>query len=86
MQLSPLDTAIWVAFGLLANAHIQLTNYEDAAVWARRSVQLHRDNLPAHLDLIISLALTGQQQEAETALTELQRMEPELTIARVQQT
>jgi tetratricopeptide (TPR) repeat protein len=85
MQLSPLDTAIWVAFGLLANAHIQLTNYEDAAVWARRSVQLHRDNLPAHLDLIISLALTGQQQEAETALTELHRMEPYITLASVQQ-
>lgn len=85
MQLSPLDTAVWVAFGLLSNAHIQLANYEDAAVWARRSVQLHRDNLPAHLALIISLTLIGQQQEAEMALTELHRIEPDLTLANVQQ-
>jgi tetratricopeptide (TPR) repeat protein len=85
MQLSPLDTAVWVAFGLLANAYIQLTNYQEAAIWARRSVQLHRDNLPAHLFLIISLALTDQQQESETALAELHRMEPDLTIASVQQ-
>ncbi len=85
MQLSPLDTAVWVAFGLFANAYIQLTNYQEAAIWARRSVQLHRDNLPAHLSLIISLALTGQQQEAEMALAELHRMEPDLTIASVQQ-
>ncbi len=85
VQLSPLDTSMWVAFGALANAHIQLTNYEGATVWARRSVQLHRDNLPAHLALITSLALTGQQQEAETALRELHTMEPELTIADVLQ-
>ena len=85
MQLSPLDTAVWVAFGLFANAYIQLTNYQEAAIWARRSVQLHRDNLPAHLSLIISLALTGQQQEAEMALAELHKMEPDLTIASVRQ-
>jgi len=85
IQLSPLDTSMWVAFGALANAHIQLINYEDATVWARRSIQLHRDNLPVHLALIIGLALTGQQQEAKTALTVLHTMEPELTIAGVLQ-
>jgi len=85
MQLSPLDTAVWVGFGLLANAHLQLTNYEDAVIWGRRSVQLHRDNLPAHLALIASLALTGKQLEAETALTELRTIEHNLTLASIHQ-
>jgi len=85
IQLSPLDTSMWVAFGVLANAHIQLANYEEAVVWGRRSVRLHRDHLPAHLVLIASLAQVGQQQEAEKALAELRQMEPELTLTTIQQ-
>ena len=85
MQLSPLDTSMWMAFSHLATAHVQLGNYEEAVVWARRSVQLHGNSLPAHLALIASLAQTERQQQAETAAAELLEMEPELTVAGVRQ-
>jgi tetratricopeptide (TPR) repeat protein len=85
IQLSPLDVSMWVAYGVLANAHVQLGNYEEAAVWARRSVQLHRDHLPAHLALVASLAQIGRQQEAKNALSELRKMEPKLTLKDIQQ-
>ncbi|MGI9383494.1 MAG: BTAD domain-containing putative transcriptional regulator [Methyloligellaceae bacterium] len=85
IQLSPLDTSMWVAFGVLANAHAQLANYDEAVVWGRRSVRLHQDYLPAHLALVASLAQVGQQLEAEKALSELQKVEPDLTLTSVQQ-
>jgi TolB-like protein/class 3 adenylate cyclase len=85
MQMSPLDVAMWVAYGVLATAHVQLGNYEEAAVWARRSVQMHRDHLPAHLALIASLAQTGRLREAETAVAELLEMEPGLSVKAVRQ-
>ena len=80
IQLSPLDTSMWVAFGVLATAHVQLGHYEEAAVWARRCMQLHRDYLPAHLALIASLAQIGNQKDAEKSLFELQNLEPNLTL------
>jgi tetratricopeptide (TPR) repeat protein len=85
MQLSPLDTWMWFAYGLLANAHLQLAEFEEAAAWARRSIQLQPDFLQAHLALIVSLAQADRQQEAEMALTELLGMEPGLTVAGVRQ-
>jgi TolB-like protein/DNA-binding SARP family transcriptional activator len=85
IQLSPLDTSMWVAFGVLANAHVQLANYDDAVVWARRSVRLHREFLLAHIALIVSLAQLGQQREAEMALSKLQKMESDLMLMSVQQ-
>jgi TolB-like protein/tetratricopeptide (TPR) repeat protein len=85
IQLSPLDISMWVAFGVLANAHAQLAHYQEAVVWARRSVRLHRDHILAHIALIASLAQIDQQQEAEKALSELQKVEPDLTLTSIQQ-
>ena len=85
IQLSPLDTSMWVAFGVLANAYAQLGNYNEAVVWARRSVRLHREFLLAHIALIASLAQLGQQREAEMALSELQKIEPDFTLMSIRQ-
>lgn len=85
VQLSPLDTPMWVAFGVLAVANAQLKNYESAIVWARRSVRLNREYLLPHIALVVSLVQTGQQQEAEKALSELQMIEPDLTLTKIQQ-
>ena len=80
MRLSPLDISMWVAYGCLATAHLQLGDYGEAAAWARKSVRLHRDNLPAHHVLVASLAQLGRQEEAETALSNLLDLDPGLTI------
>ena len=81
MRLSPLDVSMWVAYGCLATAHMQLENYETAAEWARKSVRMHRDNLPAHLVLAASLALLGRESEAKASVRELLALDPGFTIA-----
>jgi len=68
------------AHGVLAVAHMQLKNYEQAASWGRKAVRLHRDNLPAHHMLVASLAQLGRLEEAEAALDELLDLDPGLTI------
>ena len=42
MRLSPLDTSMWVAEGVMANACMQLGNYEEALAWARKSARRGR--------------------------------------------
>ncbi|MGH6661598.1 MAG: tetratricopeptide repeat protein, partial [Rhodospirillales bacterium] len=81
MRLSPLDRSMWVAYGCLATAHMQLENYETAAEWARKSVRMHRDYLPAHLVRAASLAQLGRESEAKAAVRELLTVDPGLTTA-----
>ncbi|MCH7551304.1 MAG: winged helix-turn-helix domain-containing protein [Proteobacteria bacterium] len=80
MRLSPLDVSMWVAHGVLAVAHMQLKNYQEAVSWGRKAIRLHRDNIPPHYVLVASLAQMGRQEEAEAALDELLDLEPGLTI------
>ena len=80
MRLSPLDVSMWVAHGVLAVAHMQLKNYQEAASWGKKAIRLHRDNLPPHYVLVASLAQMGRQEEAEAALGKLLDLEPGLTI------
>ena len=84
MQLSPLDTSMWVAFGVLAVAHTQLANYEDAVIWARRCVQLHPDHRLVHLALIVGLTQLDRKLEAENALNDFLGMEPDLTLSAIE--
>ena len=74
---------MWVAHGELAKAHFQLTDYEAALGWARRSVEKHADNLPVHHVLIASLAQLDHIDEANTALNRLLEFDPGLTIERL---
>ena len=80
IRLSPLDFSMWVGFGVLATAHLQLGNYEEAAAWARKSVRRHQNHLPVHHVLVASLAQLGQTEDAEAALADLMALDPGLTI------
>ena len=81
IRLSPLDISMWVAYGVLATASLQLGDYEKALDWARRSVRRHRDHLPAHHVLVASLAQLDRQEEAEAALRDLLALDPGLHVA-----
>ncbi len=59
---------MWVAYGLLAAARLQLADYEEAAAWARKSVRQHAYNAPAHHVLAACCAHLGQTEEAGTEL------------------
>jgi TolB-like protein/tetratricopeptide (TPR) repeat protein len=80
IRLSPLDTSMWVAYGALAVAHVQMQAYDEAVAWARRSLQLHRDHLLAWLALVAALSQLNQEQEAKKALADLLAIEPDLTL------
>ena len=80
MRLSPLDVSMWVAYGVLATAHLQLSDYEEAAAWARKSVRRHHANQPIHHVLVASLAQSNRQEDAEAALADLMALDPELTV------
>ncbi len=83
IRLSPHEVAMWVAHGELAKAHFQLTDYEAARGWARRSVEKHADNLPVHHVLIASLAQLDHIDEANAALNRLLEFDSGLTIERL---
>ena len=85
IRLSPLDPSMWVPYGLLAIAHMQLSHYEEAASWAKKSVTQHRYNLPAYHVLAASCAILDRRTDAEQAINQLLELDPELTITRLQQ-
>jgi len=84
IRLSPLDTAMWVAYGALATAHLQLADYEEAAAWARKSVRQHAYNAPAHHVLAACCAHLGRTGEAGAAVTRSLELDPAMTIPRLE--
>ncbi len=85
IRLSPLDPSMWVPHGLIATAKMQLRDYATAVTFARKSIRLHRYNLPVHHVLVASLAQLDRLDEARRALSELLELEPDLTVTRLQQ-
>jgi adenylate cyclase len=85
MRLSPLDTAMWVLYSVLAIAHMQEQRYEDAASWARKSIRQHRFNLPAYHVLAASCTHRDRLDEAKETIQQLLELDPELTITRLQE-
>ncbi len=85
MRLSPLDTAMWVLYSVLAIAHMQEQRYEDAASWARKSIRQHRHNLPAYHVLAASCTQLDRLDEAKKTIQQLLELDPELTITRLQE-
>lgn len=59
---------------------MQLADYTDAADWARKSVRMHHDNLPAHLVLAASLAQLDRKSEAKAAVEALLVLDSGLTL------
>ena len=83
IRLSPLDVAMWVAHGVLATAHLQLADYEEAAAWARKSVRQHAYNAPAHHVLAACCAHLGRTEEAGAAVARSLELDPDMTIPRL---
>jgi len=85
IRLSPLDPSMWVPYGILANAHMQLQQHEEAVSWARKSLAQHKYNLPAYHVLAASCVHLHLQAEAEKTVHQLRELDPELTISRLQE-
>jgi predicted Zn-dependent protease len=83
--LSPLDTSLWVAHGVLATAYLQLARYEESAHWARSSTRRHIYNAPAFHVLAASCAQLGLMDQAHEAIERALEFDPKLTIRRLEE-
>ncbi|HSS63477.1 MAG TPA: tetratricopeptide repeat protein, partial [Gammaproteobacteria bacterium] len=85
IRLSPLDPSMWVPHGIIADARLQLGDYDQAASFARKSIRLHNYNLRAYHVLAASYAQLGELDAARETVRQLLELDPETTISRIRQ-
>jgi adenylate cyclase len=76
MRLSPLDLAFHAMEQVAAFAYLRLDRYDDAIVWAERSVHRRPDYPDALRALAIAYALSGQLEKAQQAVQRLLKLTP----------
>ena len=80
-RLSPLDPRGWFFASGMALAHVVAGEFEDAAVCARMAVDQNPRSTIALRFLAGSLARLGQKEKAATALGDMLKIEPGLTLS-----
>ena len=81
LRLSPRDPFAAVYDGIAAYAHFVDRNYEDAIRLARDGIRLRDDFVGAHRVLTAAAGMTRQRELATTALGELRRAQPNISLA-----
>jgi adenylate cyclase len=79
MRLSPLDPEIALFMFATAVAHFSAERYEEAAEWARKSIQRRSDWSPAYRVLASSYAHLGRIEDARQTFTLGRRLHPKFT-------
>jgi TolB-like protein/Tfp pilus assembly protein PilF len=82
IRLSPSDPRMFMWLPALACAHYQLRQYEQAVETARRSWALNRNYTSGLTYLVAGLAQLGQIVEAQSALADLKKLDPNLAAVR----
>ena len=82
IRFSPKDISIFFRFGSIAMAHFIAGRYEQAEVWARKSVQRKPSYLQGRAALIVALIHLNRLEEAKKAVAKYIEMEPNATTAR----
>jgi TolB-like protein/Flp pilus assembly protein TadD len=81
IRLSPRDPFSAVYYGIAAYAHFIGRNYEEAIRLAREALRQRGDFVGAHRVLAAASAMAGQIDAAETALQDLRRVQPNVSLA-----
>jgi len=81
IQLSPLDPNMYSFTSIAGTAHAVAGQYDKAIEFCRRSLRENRMFASTHRVLAISLALSGQVEEARAAARQLMALEPTLTVS-----
>jgi TolB-like protein len=81
IDLSPHDPFRWAFFSYRALAHLFRRDWDEAAVWARRAVQVPNAHYWAHAHLLAALGHIGDARRIEAARAELLRVRPGFTRA-----
>jgi TolB-like protein/class 3 adenylate cyclase len=82
-RLSPGDVGAHLALTGLAEVHLSLGNYDEALVWAARSLASNPNFDPTFWVLIAANAQLGRMDEARRLLRDLKRISPGVMIASI---
>jgi tetratricopeptide (TPR) repeat protein len=86
LRLSPNDRLIGAYAGRqITNAHFRTQNYTDCVVWARRIIERAPEDIWGHTWLTAALALLGNTIAAAEEQMILRRLQPEYSIAWIEQ-
>jgi adenylate cyclase len=80
LRLSPRDPLAFQWRRTLCNAHLHLHQYGEAIEECRRSANLNNLSWYAYVDLTSAYGATGQLEQAQQSLTELNKLRPDFTI------
>jgi tetratricopeptide (TPR) repeat protein len=80
VRLSPHDPFRWGFFSYRSLAHLFRGEFQDAAAWARRAVQVPNAQYWARAHLVAALGHLGDQTAAQIALKELMAIKPAFTL------
>ncbi len=80
LRLSPKDPFAFLWRFWLCHAHLHLHQYGEAIEECRRSVNLNNLYWYAYVDLTSAYGATGQLEQAQQSLTELNKLRPDFTI------
>jgi adenylate cyclase len=75
-ELNPKDGRLYTLVSLLARAHLNAGNYEDAVSWGRRAISFRADTVEAHFIVTSALGHLGQIDDAGRQLAECERLRP----------
>ncbi|MBT6288982.1 MAG: tetratricopeptide repeat protein [Rhodospirillaceae bacterium] len=73
-RLNPDDVRVYMYLELLAEAHLNNRDYDQAVVWARKAIERKRDFVHSHIILASALGNRGDLAEAAMALAECRRL------------
>lgn len=80
IRLSPHDPFRWGFYSYRSLAHLFRGEFEEAASWARRAVQVPNAQYWARAHLVAALGHLGDAKQAESTLRELMQIKPEFSV------
>jgi TolB-like protein/tetratricopeptide (TPR) repeat protein len=83
MRLSPLDPLTYGAQAAIAIAHFFCSRYDEATLWAEKSVREQPNFVSATRFVVASHALAGRIEEAKKALARLLQLDPHMRMSNV---
>lgn len=81
IRLSPRDPYLAVYYGTVAYAHFVGKNYDEAIKLAREAIRERGDFVGAHRVLTAAAGMSGHSELARSALAELKRAQPNVSLA-----
>jgi TolB-like protein/DNA-binding response OmpR family regulator len=81
MRLSPHDPFRWAFYSYRSLAHLFRHEFEDAVLWARKSVQVPNAQYWPNAHLVAALGHLGDADQGVRALDDLKRVKPEFSLA-----